>query len=114
MTAYLPERGDIMHVDLNPSVGQEQRGERYVFVLSPSEFNRLGMALVVPITLGGNLSRNTGFAVSLAAAGTRTQGVVQSEQLRTIDYRRRQATFVERAPRHVINEVLARAETLVR
>jgi mRNA interferase ChpB len=114
MTAYIPERGDIMHVDLNPTVGQEQQGRRYVFVLSPSEFNRLGMALVAPITLGGNLSRNTGFAVSLTAAGTRTQGIVQSEQLRTIDYRQRRATFVERAPLHIINEVLARAETLVR
>jgi len=119
MTAYIPERGDIMHVDLNPTVGkeqlgQEQQGRRYVFVLSPSEFNRLGMALVAPITLGGNLSRNTGFAVSLTAAFTRTQGIVQSEQLRTIDYRQRKATFVERTPKAVTDQVLARAETLLR
>ncbi len=114
MSTYIPERGDIIHVDLNPSVGQEQHGKRYVFVLSPSAFNRVGLALVAPVTLGGNQSRNTGFAVSLANAGTRTQGVVQSEQLRTIDFRKRRATFVERAPRIVVDEVLARAETLVR
>ena len=114
MTAYIPERGDIMHVDLNPTVGQEQRGERYVFVLSPAAFNQIGLALVAPVTMGGNQSRNIGFAVSLVASGMQTQGVIQSEQLRTIDFRKRQATFVERAPRHVINEVLARAETLVR
>lgn len=114
MTTYVPERGDIMHVDLNPSVGQEQRGKRYVFVISPSTFNQLGLALVAPITLGGNQSRNVGFAVSLSVSGLRTQGVVQSEQLRTIDYRVRSAAFIERAPRQVVDEVLARAETLVR
>ena len=114
MSPYEPERGDIIHVDLNPSVGQEQRGQRYVFVLSPLAFNQLGLALVAPVTLGGNASRNAGFAVSLANAGTRTQGVIQCEQLRTIDFRKRSATFVERAPRIVVDEVLARAETLVR
>lgn len=114
MTPYIPERGDIMHVDLNPSVGQEQRGERYVFVLSPSAFNRLGLVLVAPVTIGGNQSRNSGFAVSLVGAGTQTQGIIQSEQLRTIDYRKRRARYVERTSRHIIDEVLARAETLVR
>jgi len=112
--AYVPERGDIIHVDLNPSVGQEQRGERFVFVLSPFTFNQLGLALVVPITFGGNLSRNTGFAVSLITSGLRTQGVIQCEQLRTIDYRKRRATLIEQAPRHITEEVLARAETLLK
>jgi len=112
--AFVPERGDIMHVDLNPSVGQEQRGERFVFVLSPITFNQLGLALVVPITLGGNQSRNTGFAVSMMSSGLQTQGVIQCEQLRTIDYRKRRATLVEKAPKHIIDEVLARAETLVK
>jgi len=110
---YVPNRGDIMHVDLNPSVGQEQRGERFVIVLSPFIFNQLGLTLVAPITLGGNLSRNTGFAVSLITSGLRTQGVIQCEQLRTIDYRKRRATLVEKAPQHIIDEVLARAATLV-
>ncbi len=114
MSTYIPERGDIIHVDLNPSVGQEQRGQRYVFVLSPSEFNRVGLALVAPVTLGGNQSRNAGFAVSLANAGMRIQGVVQCEQLRTIDFRKRNAALVERAPRNVIDEVLARSEALLR
>jgi len=111
---YVPERGDIMHVDLNPSIGQEQRGERFVFVLSPIIFNKLGLALVAPITLGGNQSRNTGFAVSLTTSGVRTQGVIHCEQLRTIDYRKQRTTLVEKAPQHIIDEVLARAETLVK
>ncbi|HZO58048.1 MAG TPA: type II toxin-antitoxin system PemK/MazF family toxin [Bryobacteraceae bacterium] len=40
------KRGDIYHVDLNPTAGREQAGARFVLIVSPAEFNALGTPLV--------------------------------------------------------------------
>jgi mRNA interferase ChpB len=72
----VPDRGDILHVNFDPTVGREQHGQRYALVLSPAAFNQFGLALVCPITQGGAFAREHGFAVSLMSAGTRTQGVI--------------------------------------
>ena len=40
------DRGDIYHVNLNPTQGREQAGPRYVMIISPRTFNNLGTPLV--------------------------------------------------------------------
>ena len=107
------KRGDIYHVDLNPTAGREQAGARYVLIVSPAEFNALGTPLVCPITQGGNFARHAGFAVSLSGAGTRTAGVVLCNQARVLDLQARQARFVERVPDFIVDEVCARLATLI-
>lgn len=112
----MPERGDIFSLNLDPTFGTEQQGRRPVLALSPWAFNlRAGLVLVCPITQGGRFARQNRFAVPLAAAGTRTQGIILCHQLRTIDYRAkpRDVRFVERAPEAVVQEALALAQTLV-
>ena len=106
-------RGDIFHVDLNPTQGREQAGARFVLVVSPAEFNSLGTPLVCPITQGGNFARHAGFAVSLSGAGTRTTGVVLCNQARVLDLHARRARFVEKAPSFIVDEVLARLGALI-
>lgn len=108
------ERGDIYLLDLNPTKGREQQGQRPVLVISPLEFNRLGgVVWVCPITQGGQGSREHGFTVSLMACGTETQGVVLCHQPRTVDFRARGATFKEKAPADVVDEVLARVRAVL-
>lgn len=109
----VPQRGDILHLDLDPTLGHEQRGRRYVLVLSVEEFNRFGLCLAAPITQGGTFERMHGFSVPLAGSGTATQGIVMSAQLRVLAYRERSARFVEKVPDYVIEDVLARARTLL-
>lgn len=109
----IPDRGDILHIDLGPTKGREQRGRRSVLVLSPMEFNRFGLILVCPVTQGGEFAREHGFAVSLSAAGTTTQGVVLCHQVRTLDYKERSGRLVEALPEEVVEEVLARVRTLL-
>ena len=41
-----PDRGELWHVDLDPTKGTEQRGARLVFIVSPKAFNAGGLALV--------------------------------------------------------------------
>lgn len=113
MKRGIPERGDVLHVDLDPTRGREQQGKRYVLVLTPLEFNRFGLLLVCPITQGGEFAREHGFAVSLSGAGVRTQGVVLCHQSRTIDFRERRASWVESIPETVMEEVLARVRALL-
>ena len=109
----IPERGDILHIDLDPTKGREQRGKRFILVLSPAEFNRFGLILACPITQGGAFAREHGFAVSLSAAGMRTQGVVLCHQVRTLDYKERNGKLVEALPEEQVDEVLARVRTLL-
>jgi mRNA interferase ChpB len=121
----VPNRGDVLHVDLEPTKGREQRGKRFVLVLSPASINRFGLVLVCPITQGGEFAREHGFAVSLSGAGeskgalrpdgagVRTQGVVLCHQSRTIDFNERAAVLVESLPDEIVDEVLARVRTLL-
>jgi mRNA interferase ChpB len=109
----IPERGDILNLDLDPAKGHEQRGKRPVLVISVSEFNRFGLILVCPITQGGGFAREHGFAVPLSGVGTRTQGVVLCHQLRTVDFKERGSQFSEALPGDLVEEVLARVRTLI-
>ena len=107
------DRGDIFNVDSEPTKGREQRGHRPVLVVSKAEFNRLGAPLVCPISTGAEFARAQGWAVSLATAGTQTQGVVLCHQPRVLDLRARNAKRVEAVPEFVIDEVLARLRTIL-
>lgn len=107
------KRGDIYLVSLDPTLGHEQQGTRPVLIVSPDRFNTLTRGpIVVPITSGGAFARNTGFAVSLAAAGTRTTGVIRCDQPRPIDLAARNARRLESVPVEVMDDVLARIATL--
>lgn len=107
-----PVRGEIWSVSLNPTHGREQQGMRPVLVVSDAAFNRLGLTVICPITQGGQQSRFAGFAVSLMGTGTETQGVVMCNQPRTIDMAARAGRYVERTQVELVNEVLARLQTI--
>jgi mRNA interferase ChpB len=107
------ERGDIYNVNLDPTQGREQRGQRYVLVISPRDFNNLfGTPLICPITQGGDLARSEGFAVHLTKL--KTQGFVLCNQPRVIDMKARAGRFAEKAPQDIIDEVLAKVTTLIK
>jgi mRNA-degrading endonuclease toxin of MazEF toxin-antitoxin module len=103
------KQGEIWHLDLEPTKGREQRGRRYVLIVSADKFNRLtGMPVVCPITTVGNASRFRGFAVNLQGGGTGVTGVVQCEQPRVVDILQRGGKYSgERVTPALMGEVLA-------
>lgn len=107
------ERGDIVSVPLDPVVGHEQRGTRPALVLTTKAFNQLGDVLVIPITQGGDYARHAGFAVTLAGSGCKTQGVALVNKMRMMDLKARGAKRVERVPRVVVDDALARIAGLL-
>ena len=107
MSRGIPQRGDILQLSLDPTLGREIHGSRPVLVLSADAFNKAsGLLLVAPISQGGLASRETGFSVTLVGAGTRTQGVILCDQSRTVDARARTYSRIEKAPLHVVQEAL--------
>jgi mRNA interferase MazF len=51
ITNRVPERGDIIKLQLNPKVGSEQAGFRPAIVISPSAYNQISnLILICPIT----------------------------------------------------------------
>jgi mRNA-degrading endonuclease toxin of MazEF toxin-antitoxin module len=111
--ARVPDRGDIYHLDLEPTRGKERRGQRYVFVVSPAAHNRRGLVIALPISQGHTLARSTGYAGTLMGSGTQTQGVIICDQPRTLDFGVRNARYVERAPTAIIDDILGRMAPLV-
>lgn len=107
-------RGDIVRVSLNPTVGKEQHGDfRPALVLSPAAFNLMGVALVAPISQGGDFARYAGFAVPLSGSGTETQGVALVNMIRTMDLTARGAKKIEAAPEFVVEDALARLRAIL-
>jgi len=106
----LSRRGEVYQLDLNPTLGHEQSGKRFVYVLSPADEN---LAIVLPIRTGVTLARHQGFAVTLMGAGTRTTGVIICNQPRAVALRERGAKRIESVPASVTTEVLLRIAPLV-
>ncbi len=106
---YGPERGDIVYLDFDPTLGHEQAKTRPALVLSPGIFNQqIKLALVAPIT-----SRVRGHGFEVALSGTKTAGVVLCQQVRTVDFDARRIKFIENAPNNVVTDVLAKVRLLV-
>jgi mRNA-degrading endonuclease toxin of MazEF toxin-antitoxin module len=111
LNAPIAERGQIYHVDLDPTAGHEQSGFRPILVVTQKLFNTSGTPIVCPITHGGAYARNRGFAVELA--GTKTHGVVLCHQLRALDLQARNARYIEIVPEEILDEVMARIAAIL-
>ena len=106
---YIPQRGDIIWTDFDPSSGHEQAKKRPALVLSIEAFNKqIKLALVAPIT-----SRVRGHVFEVNLVDTKTQGVVLCQQVKTIDYVSRGADFIEKIPQSLLNDVLAKVRAIV-
>jgi len=103
-----PDRGDILHLQFDPASGREMKGNHFCLVVSPLAFNqRFKLAFVCPISGGiASTARDTGFLVPLLGAGLKTDGSVHAHQIKSLDWAARKATPVERAPTHIIEQVL--------
>jgi mRNA interferase MazF len=104
MARYVPKQGDFVVVSFDPQSGHEQKGRRPALVVSSTLFNRhTGLAMLCPIT---NTRRDFPLHVALPA-GSQLTGFIMVEQIKSVDYASRKVKFVEKAPRAVLDEVLA-------
>lgn len=111
MSDYIPKRGDAVWIDFNPQRGREQAGRRPAFIVSPASYNgKVGLALLCPIT-----SRVKGYPFEVAIPeGFAVEGVILSDQLKSLDWRSRRADFICTLPDSVAQEVLKKVGALLR
>jgi mRNA interferase MazF len=100
---YVPERGDVVWMDLSPRVGHEQSGYRPSLIVSPQKYNRrVELALICPIT-----SQVKGFPFEVAIPeGNRVTGVVLADQMTSIDWRARRVRQMDHLPIEFVEEVM--------
>jgi mRNA interferase MazF len=111
MARYVPDRGDIVWLDMSPQAGHEQAGRRPALVLSPKRYNaKTSLAIFCPIT--SHIKRYP-FEVEIPG-GLRAQGVVLADQIKNLDWRARKASLICRLPSASVAEVLDRLSALLR
>jgi mRNA interferase MazF len=108
--AYVPERGDVVWITLNPQAGHEQAGRRPAVVVSPRSYNgKVGLGLFCPIT-----SQVKGYPFEVALpAGLPVKGVVLADQVKSLDWRARQVEFAARLPGSASAEVVGKLAALL-
>ncbi len=106
---YIPERGDIIWLDFTPQSGHEQMGKRPAIVVSPKEYNeKVGLGLFCPIT-----SKEKGYPFEVKIENKKIDGVILSDQLKSLDWKSRNAEFIVKAKKEEINEVIEKISVLI-
>ena len=107
---YTPERGDIVWLTFTPQAGHEQAGRRPALVLSPKAYNgKVSLAIFCPIT-----TQIKGYPFEVAVPqGSAVDGVILSDQVKSLDWKARNAELIGKLPENLVTTVLKRLGTLV-
>ena len=107
---FVPGRGDLVWLSVDPPSGHEQHGRRPALVLSPVAYNRrVGLALVCPVT-----SRSKGYPFEVALPqDLPVAGVVLADHMRSVDWRSRRAEWICALPDDVTLDALERLGALL-
>jgi mRNA-degrading endonuclease toxin of MazEF toxin-antitoxin module len=88
-------RWAVVIVDLDPTEGHEQAGQRRALVVSYEAFHRSGLLTVCPITAARERPRYPGEVAIPAGEGGQTKdGIILCAQVRTISVRRIRAAGI--------------------
>ncbi len=108
--SYIPERGDVIWLEFNPQAGHEQAGKRPALVISPEAYNqKTSLLIVCPIT-----SHIKGYPFEVRLPGNLPlQGVILADQVKNLDWQARNAQFVCKTPKNIIEEVNMKIRLLI-
>ena len=98
---YIPDRGDIAWITLDPQRGREQAKRRPAVVLSPRSYNeKAGLALVCPIT-----SHIKGYPFEVSVREGKINGAILADHIQSVDWKARRAVFIQTLPSEYLLEV---------
>lgn len=99
--AYIPDRGDVVWVDFNPTRGHEQQGRRPAVVISPKNYNnKSGLALLCPVT-----SVRKGYPFEILVYIEHTESVILVDQVRSLDWKERRVEKINSISEAMVIEV---------
>jgi mRNA interferase MazF len=107
---YIPDRGDLVWINFNPSVGREQQGRRPAVVLSPAVHNRPSeLAVLLPVT-----SKRKGYPMEVPLPETLPiQGVILCDQIKSLDWRNRNVEFIGKIDTETLHHIGLKLEPLI-
>ncbi|KIL39114.1 potassium ABC transporter ATPase [Gordoniibacillus kamchatkensis] len=107
---YIPDRGDLVWLQFNPQLGYEQAGKRPALVVSPVTYNgKVGLTLFCPVT-----SRIKGYPFEvMIPQDLPIEGVILSDQVKSLDWQSRQAAFICKVPEETLAEVISKIQLLI-
>jgi len=107
---YVPRCGDVIWITLNPQLGHEQSGRRPAVVLSPETYNgKTGLAILCPVT-----SQIKGYPFEVAIpVDLPVTGAILSDQVKSLDWRVRNAEPICTLPSETVSEVFQKLVTLL-
>ncbi len=106
---YVPNRGDVIWINLNPTKGHEQANLRPALVLSPQNYNKkTHLCVVCPIT-----SNSKKYPFEVMFEGKKVQGVILSDHVRSLDWKQREVRFVEKVSSDTLGEVIEKLTVLI-
>lgn len=106
---YIPERGDIVWLDFDPQAGNEIKKTRPALIVSPKSYNKVTrLALVMPIT---SKVKNTPFVVPIKEK--RVDGLILTDQLRSLDWHKRNAKKIATAPESVVKAAIEQVQVIL-
>lgn len=109
-SAFCPDAGDFIWIELDPTKGHEQRGRRPAIVLSPRVYNeRTGLCVACPIT---GQAKGYPFEVPIPS-GQAVVGVVLADQVRCVSWTERNASLAGRAQSDLLEDVRERIAALI-
>lgn len=106
---YIPERGDVVWLNFEPQKGNEIKKKRPALVISPKEYNKkTGLAIFMPIT-----SQIKGYPFEIPLRNSQVDGVILSDQVRSLDWRARQAIKITTAKESAIQDSISKLRLLI-
>jgi len=108
---YVPDRGDLVWLQFHPQTGHEQTGKRPALVISRAAYNgKVGLSLFCPVT-----SKIKGYPFEvMIPQNLPIEGVILSDQVKSLDWQHRQVTFICKIPEETLAEVVSKMELLIR
>ncbi|WLS01354.1 endoribonuclease MazF [Shinella sumterensis] len=107
MAAFVPDAGDIVWLHFSPQAGHEQAGHRPAVVLSPASYNRIGLMLCCPMT-----TKRKGYPFEVEIEDEKGSAVL-ADQVKSLDWRARNAQKKGRISEQELAEVRAKATALI-
>ena len=106
--SYIPDIGDIVSLHFDPPAGHEQSGRRPALVLTSARYNGArGMVICCPMT-----TKIKGYVFEVVIS-QRPPSAVLADQVRSLDWRARQAVRKGAAEPRVLAEVRAKIRVLL-
>jgi mRNA interferase MazF len=109
---YTPYFGEIIRINFEPQLGREINKRRYGLVVSRSDFNKTGLAIVCPIT-------GTVHGEPFEVPVPKTQyipvhGVILCNQFKSMDWTARKAEYVCKVQKSTLAEVIGKIKAILK